>query len=61
MNAREVLRRLTAAGWWAKRSSARHHLMTNGSKTAMVPHMGRRPLFPETLGEIERQTGVKFT
>jgi len=53
MSYNERTRRAAAAdGWWALRSSARHHLLSDGKRTVMVPHAGRRSLLSETIAVI---------
>ena len=62
MNSREVIKRLTAAGWQRVRVSGSHHHFRHPTRpgTVTVPHP-KKDLPKGTLKSVERQSGVKLS
>ena len=62
MNSREVIKRLTAAGWQRVRVTGSHHHFRHPTRpgTVTVPHP-KQDLPKGTLKSVERQSGVKLS
>ncbi len=62
MNSREVIKRLTAAGWQRVRVTGSHHHFRHPTRpgTVTVPHP-KKDLPKGTLKSVERRSGVKLS
>jgi predicted RNA binding protein YcfA (HicA-like mRNA interferase family) len=60
MNGKQVIKKLTEAGWRLDRISGSHHIMTFDGRAVSVPVHGGRDLKPGLLSGLQKQTGVIF-
>lgn len=62
MTGKEVIKRLTLAGWKHTSTRGSHHKMEkSGKRPVPVPLHGNKDLGIGLLKAIEKQTGVKLT
>lgn len=62
MKSRDVIKKITAAGWYEVRVKGSHHQFRHPSRAGLVtvPHP-EGDLPKGTLRSVERQSGVKLT